>query len=60
MENDALRVRRAALVLMDAADLLDEDRKQEARARAQEVVKELDSVFWPELDSDPDDRSAPD
>ena len=60
MENDALRVRRAALVLMDAADLLDEDRKQEARARAQEVVKELDSVFWPELDESGDGLNAPD
>lgn len=37
METDALRVRRAALDLMDAADLLDEDRKQEARARAEEL-----------------------
>lgn len=61
MDSDAQAARRAALGLMDAADLLeqaDEAQKAQGRARVLEVVSQLETVFWPDLaheESRPDD-----
>ncbi|MFD2610771.1 hypothetical protein ACFSR9_15220 [Deinococcus taklimakanensis] len=52
MDSDAQAARRAALGLMDAADLLeqaDEAQKAQGRARVLEVVSQLETVFWPDL-----------
>jgi hypothetical protein len=44
----AVEVRRAALALMDAADLLEEGQWDEARERIQRVVAELFKVVRPD------------
>lgn len=62
MESDALTVRRAALALMDAADLLeegDESSRANARARVAEVVKNLEAVFWPGIPHEGDETDSP-
>jgi hypothetical protein len=45
MENNTLELRRAALALMDAADLLEEGDVAEARIRVQVVIEQLGEVI---------------
>lgn len=62
MDSEALTVRRAALELMDAADLLEEGgdgNRANARARVLEVVSKLEAVFWPGLDPEDTEPGTP-
>ena len=62
MESDALTLRRAALALMDAADLLEEGgdgNRATARARVGEVVSQLETVFWPGMDREDTGPDSP-